>query len=122
MPKFIKHCKYHGDTEHRLVKRKGINDRQQCCKCQTEAVSKRRAKVKAMALEYKGGKCSQCGYDKCTSALEFHHNDPSVKEFGIGFKGETRSWERTKRELDKCVLLCANCHREAHFTLETISG
>ena len=79
-----------------------------------KAVSKRRKKLKGMALEYKGGKCISCGYNRCVSALDFHHIDASTKEFGVSLDGLTRSWERTRKELDKCVLVCANCHREIH--------
>jgi hypothetical protein len=77
-----------------------------------EAVKKRRYKVKAMSIEYKGGKCLICGYNKFQGALELHHIDRTKKSFGIGEKGYTRSWAKVKIELDKCVLLCANCHRE----------
>jgi len=45
-----------------------------------------------MAVEYKGGKCEVCGYDRCADALEFHHNDSIGKKFGISAKGYTRSW------------------------------
>lgn len=79
-----------------------------------EAVALRRKKIKLMAVEYKGGKCEQCGYDRCIGALEFHHLDPAEKDFSIGGKGYTRSWEVTKEELDKCIMVCANCHRELH--------
>lgn len=79
-----------------------------------EAVVKRRKKIKDLSLEYKGGKCEKCGYSKCKSALEFHHTNPEEKDFSIGQKGETRSWERVKKELDKCILVCSNCHREIH--------
>jgi hypothetical protein len=81
------------------------------------AVHKRRKKIRKMALEYKGGKCQECGYDRCSDALEFHHNDLSKKDFSISSKGYTRSWDRVKEELDKCTLLCANCHRELHVKL-----
>jgi 5-methylcytosine-specific restriction endonuclease McrA len=77
-----------------------------------KAVSKRRRKVKTMSIEYKGGKCLLCGYNRFQGALELHHIDSEKKEFGIGDKGYTRSWEKVRAELDKCVLLCANCHRE----------
>lgn len=76
------------------------------------AVAKRRRKIKEMAIAYKGGKCQVCGYKRCHGALDLHHNDPATKEFAIGDKGYTRSWEKVKKELDKCVLVCANCHRE----------
>ncbi|MDO8564827.1 MAG: HNH endonuclease signature motif containing protein, partial [bacterium] len=65
-----------------------------------------------MAIAYKGGKCMICGYCKCDGALELHHVDPKQKSFSVGAKGYTRSWEKVKEEIDKCVLLCANCHRE----------
>ena len=65
-----------------------------------------------MSIEYKGGKCQVCGYNKCQAALELHHLNKSEKNFGIGDKGYTRSWEKVRAELDKCILLCANCHRE----------
>lgn len=67
-----------------------------------------------MAIAYKGGKCQVCGYDKCVGALEFHHIDPTQKDFGISAKGYTRSWDKNRQELDKCILVCANCHREIH--------
>lgn len=67
--------------------------------------------MRRKAIEYKGGVCQLCGYDKCTEALEFHHY-MDEKNFGISQKGYTRSWEKVKKELDICILLCANCHRE----------
>jgi hypothetical protein len=79
-----------------------------------KAVQRRREKVRRMAVEYKGGRCQVCGYDRCIEALEFHHLDPTQKDFGISHKGYTRSWEKVKEEVDKCILLCANCHREFH--------
>ncbi|NTV30030.1 MAG: hypothetical protein HGA80_08135 [Candidatus Omnitrophica bacterium] len=78
------------------------------------AVYARRKKVHEMAVAHKGGKCERCGYDKCIDALEFHHVDPAIKDFNISSKGYTRSWERVKTGLEKCILLCANCHRELH--------
>lgn len=79
-----------------------------------KAVSKRRKFLRAKSLEYGGGKCSICGYKKCIRALTFHHIDPSKKSFGLSANGITRSWDKTKAELDKCVLLCMNCHMEIH--------
>lgn len=78
------------------------------------AVSKRRRVLRNKAIKYKGGKCIFCGYNKCIDALEFHHLDADSKDFGLSRSGLTRSWEKTKKELDKCILLCANCHRESH--------
>lgn len=87
---------------------------------QVISVSKRRKKIKELAIEYKGSKCQNCGYNKCKDALEFHHIDPLEKDFAIGSKGYTRSWDRVKKELDKCILVCANCHREIHHDLYKI--
>lgn len=86
------------------------------------AVHARRKKIRAMAVTYKGGKCQICGYDRCVEALEFHHASPTGKDFGISSKGYTRSWKRVQEELDKCVMLCANCHREAHSKLAASVG
>ena len=79
-----------------------------------KAVTKRRQKLKLMVIEYKGGECIICGYKKYPGAFDLHHIDGSTKEFGLSMQGLTRSWEKTKSEADKCVLLCANCHREVH--------
>ena len=79
-----------------------------------EAVRKRRIKVREMAREYKGGKCEICGYNKCSRALSFHHLDPKKKNFGVAANGMTRSWEKTRKEIDKCILVCSNCHMEIH--------
>ena len=79
-----------------------------------ESVQKRREKVKQMAVEYKGGKCKCCGYNKYIGALEFHHIDPTKKTFGISCNGLTKAWGEVKKELDKCILVCSNCHREIH--------
>ena len=80
-------------------------------------VSERRRKTKDMAIEYKGGKCEKCGYNKCNGALEFHHLNPEEKDFSISTSGTTKSFERIKKEIDKCILVCANCHREIHYLI-----
>lgn len=78
------------------------------------AVSRRRKKLREMARDYKGGQCATCGYNKCQRALSFHHLNPKEKDFDLSSRGLTRSWERIKKEIDKCILLCANCHMEVH--------
>lgn len=110
----IKECKYHGLTE--FVKRNDGYCR--CKKCAVDAVTKRRFILKEKAVEYKGGCCEKCGYNKSKRALEFHHLDPNEKDFGIAYKGYTRSWEKVKTELDKCILVCSNCHAEIHDEIE----
>ena len=77
-------------------------------------------KTKLKAIEYKGGKCVICGYNKSVRALQFHHVDPSQKDFGIS--GSTKSFEKLKPELDKCVLVCANCHAEIHDKLINLNN
>ena len=79
-----------------------------------EAVKRRRKKLRDMAREYKGNKCAVCGYNKCQRALSFHHLDPKLKDFGLSAKGLTRSWEKIQKEINKCILLCSNCHMEVH--------
>jgi len=87
-----------------------------------KAVCKRRKKIRQLAVEYKGGQCEKCGYNTCIDALEFHHTDPKSKDFSISQKGYTRSWEKVAQELDKCLILCANCHRELHAKLAASTG
>ena len=62
------------------------------------AVNKRRKRIRRMAIEYKGGQCQVCGYNRCIEALEFHHNNSSTKDFSISERGYTRSWEKVKEE------------------------
>lgn len=78
------------------------------------SVVKRRQKIKELSVEHKGGCCERCGYNKYIGALEFHHLDPTKKDFNVSKKGHCSSWEKVKKELDKCILVCANCHREVH--------
>jgi len=61
-----------------------------------------------------GGMCSGCSSVVPDSLFEFHHWDPREKEFGISRDGLARRWEAIEAELLKCVMLCANCHREVH--------
>ena len=86
------------------------------------AVRKRRQKIRQMAIAAKGGKCEICGYNKCNEALEFHHLDESDKDFGLSEKGYARSWKKVEKELLKCSLLCANCHREVHANVAALDG
>jgi len=105
-----KMCKTHGLTSHS----KRPNGRLRCLKCASEAVSRRRRLIKIKAVNYKGGQCNICGYSKSTAALAFHHKDPTQKDFSISRGGTTISWDIVKTELDKCILVCHNCHSELH--------
>lgn len=62
--------------------------------------------------------CSRCGYDECIEAIDFHHTDPGDKEYNIAHL-TTRAFTKPNielflSELDKCIILCANCHRLIH--------
>lgn len=70
--------------------------------------------IKQWALEYKGNKCERCGYSKCSQALDFHHKNPNEKDFSLSDRDIILNWSEIKQEIDKCELLCANCHREEH--------
>ena len=85
----------------------------QCKSCWNQRTYKSAKDTIALYMESRGGaKCQQCGYNKCTAALEFHHVDPTQKD-----PTWSRGWSlmRLKEELDKCDILCANCHREVHW-------
>lgn len=72
-------------------------------------------KRKLEFIELKGGKCEICGYDKNISALEFHHLNPSEKKYKLdGRFLANASYEKILEELDKCILVCSNCHKEIH--------
>jgi hypothetical protein len=78
-----------------------------------KAVKVWRQRMKAKAVEFKGGKCEKCGYNKCLRALTFHHRDPKEKEFTIGAIS-VKAWAVVEKEIMKCDLLCYNCHMEVH--------
>jgi len=75
-------------------------------------VARKRSELREQALSYKGGKCEICGYCRSSRALDFHHVNPREKDFTLSSR--MTSWVKIKKELDKCILLCANCHREVH--------
>jgi transposase len=101
-------CPRHGLTTFRRRRAGGYR----CAKCRTEAVSRRRRRVKRILAEEAGGACRLCGYSRCMAALEFHHVAPDLKRFSLSHRGVARSIERARAEASKCVLLCANCHAE----------
>lgn len=77
--------------------------------------NKRNHQLKREIVEFSGGKCVRCGYDKCIGALQFHHRDPSTKLFELSSMNLNRHTKEEKElEALKCDLLCANCHAEEH--------
>jgi hypothetical protein len=83
-------------------------------KCKGCVTRLRRLRIKIKSVEYLGGKCVKCGYDKHLAALTFHHKEPDKKEFNISYSKHSKSWTELKEELDKCVILCSNCHHIEH--------
>ena len=94
--------KYSNTEEYNTKRKKDISN----------AVVKWRQDKKIKLVEYKGDCCQNCKYNKSIGALEFHHIDPNEKDFTISSK--SYAFERLKKEVDKCVLLCSNCHIEVH--------
>lgn len=101
-------CPHHGITDFWLEGR-GYH---RCLRCRSEAVARRRRKVKAVLVDELGGCCKICGYDRCVAALHLHHVDPGTKAFTVSHQGATLALARMREEARKCVLLCANCHAE----------
>lgn len=87
-----------------------------CKSCTIRTITDKRVAFKIECVQYKGGKCEACGYDKCVAAFDFHHRDPKEKDFSIS-EVSHRNIDLVKKELDKCNLLCSNCHREEHDRL-----
>lgn len=105
------------ETVRKYIKTK---EREEPIKSNSENVILWRKRTKLKLIEYKGGKCKICEYNKCNRALEFHHLDPKIKDFTIG--GKTLSFEKLKNEVDKCILVCSNCHSEIHEGLINLDG
>jgi len=102
-------CIHHGETEFFLEGRGYYR----CKRCRSDAVTRRRRKVKAILVAEAGGRCSICGYDGCIGALEFHHPRPKREAIGCELWRLSPTRSTTLRaEAAKCVLLCANCHAE----------
>jgi transposase len=110
------HCRRHGETAFYL----DSCGYYRCKRCRTEAVIRRRRKVKQLLVAEAGGCCQLCGYDRYVGALEFHHVDPARKSFGLSIRGLTPSIATLRVEAQKCVLLCSNCHAEVEGGLASL--
>lgn len=110
-------CSQHGLTTFTLRGDGGYR----CVRCRSEAVVRRRRKVKRVLVEEAGGACRICGYSRCIAALEFHHLDPAEKSFALSHRGVARSLAKARAEASKCVLLCANCHVEVEAGMTELS-
>ena len=94
------------------------NLRQCCYNCMPDGHQLLRGQFLAKIKQHRGGKCQRCGYNKCLKALEFHHLNPSQKDFTIS--NDRFKLKQAVEETKKCVILCANCHRELHDNLWNI--
>jgi predicted HNH restriction endonuclease len=83
-----------------------------CTPCVISRDRERQRALKLRMIEYKGGKCEDCGGTFHPASYDFHHVNPDEKEFSFN---RNMSWKKAVKELDKCVLLCSNCHRVRHY-------
>jgi len=75
-----------------------------------------RMRTKAILNELKAGGCTKCGFNEHPNCLDFHHLDPNEKEVNVATTAMKNKWgrERIMKEVDKCIVVCANCHRLIH--------
>jgi len=108
---YIKKCKHHGLTEYYVSNKKCVlcvNNRDK----NKNHIEERNIKIQRI-VDYMGGKCVHCGYNKCNRALDCHHLNPNEKEYAIS-EMYNRKWSFIEQEIKKCILLCANCHQNIH--------
>ena len=113
-------CKKNCKTSEFHNRRGKKNSSVYCKKCTTSQTLSRLQKLKKQMVDYKGGCCQICGYDKYMGALEFHHIDPTQKDFNLSRMKQYTFDIKVTNELDKCILVCSNCHREIHGGLEVV--
>lgn len=106
----VRKCKHHGET---IFTQRSDTGYWRCMKCDSDRASKLGRSLKQRMVEFAGGECLICSYDGYIGALEFHHIKPSTKSFEINSR-TTQPWELILLEIEKCVLLCSNCHKEVH--------
>jgi hypothetical protein len=106
-------CQEWKSTSQFYISKKTSRIHSWCKLCNNTITYEKQCKRKKDAVDYKGGRCYVCGYSKYMGSLEFHHLIPSEKEFNIS-NLRTYSHEILKKELDKCICVCRNCHAEIH--------
>lgn len=92
-----------------------------CKDCSNQNTVKKMITTKLRMMEYKGNQCARCKLtveESHYSVFDFHHNDPKEKDKSL-VQMRSYSWEKITTELDKCSLLCANCHRLTHAELNS---
>lgn len=111
------HCTRCGDTNPEHFTKGRYTE---CKKCRNSYNKRILRNKQSLAIEYLGGKCICCGYDTFECALDIHHLNPEKKDTNFSSHAYW-SWERLKKELEDCVLLCSNCHRAVHMGLIDLS-
>lgn len=112
----IKYCKNCNSVQTYKITRSGRLDCR-CTECETSRNTKR-VSIKDTWVKIVGGKCLLCGYSRFSQNLEFHHIHMHLKKFEIGSIYNIKAGvteEEIKEEVSKCILLCRNCHGEAHI-------
>ena len=106
-------CNKHGMNRHLKS-----GKRWKCAECISDYSYEYRRKQKQRCVDYKGGCCMKCGYNASNHALHLHHRVPEEKSFDLSSQNLAKSWGKLKDELDKCDLLCMNCHFEEHERID----
>lgn len=114
--KLCRHCNQTKSLENFYYDKSKKTYRYICKACDNNRIMRIQQTLKQKYINYLGGECNKCGYNQCIAALDFHHKNPKEKDFNISKYKSSDNWDKIKPELDKCILLCANCHRELHYT------
>ena len=94
--------------------RRGVQTHSYCKPCVNKQTIERQRKLKLQAITYKGDKCQDCNREYHPSCYDFHHENPEEKDFSVGKHKQLKWGDKIQKELDKCILLCSNCHRVRH--------
>ena len=103
----------------KFIPKTGAANQRLCCyECMPDGTQLGRSDFLNLLRQKRGGKCERCGYNTYLGALEFHHLNPSKKDFTVGDRDF--KLKDCIEESKKCVMICANCHREVHAGLWNI--
>lgn len=108
----------HGETDFCVDARGSYR----CKQCRSQAVTRRRRRMKEILVREAGGCCRICGYHSNMRALHFHHVEPAEKRLELNAKGVSLALETLRAEAQKCVLLCSNCHAEVEDGSVSVSA